>query len=39
MNIFLKTIEEIEKEITIALSDIKVIAKDIDDRVGLAHRQ
>jgi predicted transcriptional regulator len=36
---FLKTIEEIEKEITIALSDIKMIAKDIDDRVGLAHRQ
>lgn len=39
MNSFLKTIEEIEKEITIALSDIKMIAKDIDDRVGLAHRQ
>lgn len=38
MNSFLKTIEEIEKEITIALSDIKMIAKDIDDRVGLAHR-
>lgn len=39
MNSFLKTIEEIEKEITIALSDIKMIAKDIDDKVGLAHRQ
>lgn len=39
MNSCLKTIEEIEKEITITLSDIKTIAKDIDDRVGLAHRQ
>jgi len=39
MNSFLKTIEEIEKEIAIALSDIKMIAKDIDDRVGLVHRQ
>lgn len=39
MNSFLKTIEEIEKEITIVLSDIKMIARDIDDRVGLAHRQ
>lgn len=38
MNSFLKTIEEIEKEIRITLSDIKVIARDIDDRVGLAHR-
>ena len=38
MNSFLKTIEEIEKEITIALSDIKMIAKDIDDRIGLAYR-
>lgn len=39
MNSFLKTIEEIEKEITIVLSDIKIIAKDIDDKVGLVHRQ
>ena len=39
MNSFLKTIEEMEKEIEIALSDIKIIAKDIDDRVGLAHRR
>lgn len=39
MSSFLKTIEEMEREIRIALSDIKIIAKDIDDRVGLAHRQ
>ncbi len=38
MNSFLKTIEEIEKEIAGALADIKNIAKDIDDKVGLAHR-
>ncbi len=38
MNSFLKTIEEIEKEITITLSDIKMIAKDVDDKIGLAHR-
>jgi DNA-binding transcriptional ArsR family regulator len=38
MNSFLKTIEEIEKEITGALVDIKKIAKDIDDKVGLVHR-
>ncbi len=38
MNSFLKTIEEIEKEIAGALADIKKIAKDVDDRVGLAHR-
>ena len=38
MNSFLKTIEEMEKEIANTLTDIKMIAKDIDDRVGLAHR-
>lgn len=38
MNSFLKTIEEMEKEIATTLTDIKMIAKDIDDRVGLAHR-
>jgi predicted transcriptional regulator len=38
MNSFLKTIEEIEKEIRIALSDIKIIAKDVDDKLGLARR-
>jgi predicted transcriptional regulator len=38
MNSFLKTIEEIERDISGALADIKKIAKDIDDKVGLAHR-
>ena len=38
MNSFLKTIEEIEREILIALTDIKRIAKDIDNKVGLEHR-
>jgi len=36
---FLKTIEEIEKEISMTLSDIKVIARDIDNKVGLEHRR
>ena len=38
MNSFLKTIEEIEREIFMALTDIKKIAKDIDNKVGLEHR-
>lgn len=38
MHSFLKTIEEIEKEIKMVLSDIKTIAKDIDHKVGLEHR-
>ena len=38
MNSFLKTIEEIEEEIGLTLADIKAIAKDIDKKVGLAHR-
>jgi predicted transcriptional regulator len=38
MNSFLKTIDEIEKEIIITLGDIKKIAKDIDNTVGLEHR-
>ncbi len=38
MNSFLKTIEEIEKEITGTMVDIKKIARDIDDKVGLVHR-
>ncbi len=38
MNSFLKTIEEIEREILITLTDIKRIAKDIDNKVGLEHR-
>lgn len=38
MHSFLKTIEEIEKEITLTLEDIKTIASDIDKKVGLEHR-
>jgi predicted transcriptional regulator len=38
MNSFLKTIEEMEKEVFIALADIKKIASDIDKKVGLEHR-
>ena len=38
MNSFLKTIDEIEKEIINTLEDIKKIAKDIDRSVGLEHR-
>ncbi len=38
MNSFLKTIDEIEKEIINTLGDIKKIAKDIDANVGLEHR-
>lgn len=39
MNSLLTTIETIEKEITINISNIKRIARDIDDSVGLEHRQ
>ena len=38
MNNFHRTIEEVEKEIVITLDDIKRIARDIDQDVGLAHR-
>jgi predicted transcriptional regulator len=38
MNSFLKTIEEIERDISSTLVDIKKIARDIDDKVGLVHR-
>ena len=38
MNSFLKTIDEIEREIIGTLGDIKKIAKDIDSTVGLEHR-
>jgi predicted transcriptional regulator len=38
MNSLHKTIEEIEKDITRTLSDIKRIAGDIDDTLGLEHR-
>jgi len=38
MNSLLKTIEEIEKEISMTLADIKKVAEDIDNKVGLEHR-
>jgi len=38
MNSLLTTIEEIEKEVSLTLENIKKIAKDIDNRVGLEHR-
>ena len=38
MNSLLKTIEEIEKEIGLTLKNIKQVAKDIDDEIGLDHR-
>jgi len=33
------TIEEIEKDISLALANIKDIAKDIDNKIGLENRQ
>ncbi len=38
MNSLLTTIEEIEKEISLTLDDIKKVAEDIDNKVGLEHR-
>jgi len=38
MNSLLTTIEEIEKEISMTLADIKKVAEDIDNKVGLEHR-
>ncbi len=38
MNSLIGTIEEIEKEISLTLADIKQIAEDIDKKVGLGHR-
>ncbi len=38
MQSLLATIEEIEKEISLTLADIKKIAEDIDNKVGLEHR-
>jgi len=38
MNSLLTTIEEIEKEISLTLEDIKKVAEDIDNKVGLEHR-
>ena len=39
MNSLRKTIDEIERDILRTLGDIKRIAEDVDDRVGLEHRQ
>jgi len=38
MNSLLRTIEEIEKEMRLTLTDIKKIAEDVDEKVGLEHR-
>jgi predicted transcriptional regulator len=38
MNSLKRTIEEIEKEVTIAISDIKKIATDVDQEIGLEYR-
>lgn len=35
---FLRTIEEIEKEISMTLADVKKIAEDIDNKIGLEYR-
>jgi len=39
MHSFLKTIEETEKEINMTLADVKKIAEDIDNKVGLERRR
>jgi predicted transcriptional regulator len=38
MNSLLTTIEEIEKEVSMTLADIKKVVEDIDNKVGLEHR-
>ncbi|MBW2984278.1 helix-turn-helix domain-containing protein [Candidatus Woesearchaeota archaeon] len=38
MKSLLSTIDEIQKDINITLEDIKKVAEDIDDKVGLEHR-
>lgn len=38
MKSFLTTIEEIKKDINLTIDDIKKVAKDIDDKLGLEHR-
>ncbi|MBL7055812.1 winged helix-turn-helix transcriptional regulator [Candidatus Woesearchaeota archaeon] len=38
MNSILSTIEEIEKDIHLVLGNIKAIANDVDDKIGLEHR-
>jgi len=38
MNSLVSTIEEIEKEVHLVLGNIKAIANDVDDKIGLDHR-
>ena len=38
MNSLLTTINEIQKNVNVTLEDIKKVAKDIDDKIGLEHR-
>lgn len=38
MNSLLATIEEINKEINMTLEDVKKVAEEIDDKIGLEHR-
>jgi len=39
MNSLLTTVNEIQKDVVIALEDIKKVAQDIDDKVGLENRE
>jgi len=39
MKSLLTTIEEIEKDINLTLADIKKVAFDIDNKIGLEHRE
>lgn len=39
MSSLVSTINEIEKEMVSTLEDIKNVAKDIDDKLGLVHRK
>jgi predicted transcriptional regulator len=39
MNSLLTTIEELNKDVNSALEYIKLIAKEIDDKIGLEHRE
>ncbi len=38
MNSLLSTLDEVQKEVNMTLEDIKKVAKDIDDQVGLENR-
>ena len=38
MKSLLSTIEEIKKDINLTLTDIKKVAQDIDNKIGLEHR-